>query len=110
MNVKEIYFSGRLIKLRIGSLVRFWKGPWLNNTPLMQSFPLLYDICQVPDITFKQCVADGFDLPFRRRFYQDLTDQWSHIINRAKEIPLCVSDDSVVWNLTASTNFTTKSV
>ena len=73
MNVKEIYFSGRLIKLRIGSLVRFWKGPWLNNTPLMQSFPLLYDIllydiCQVPDITFRQCVAEGFYFPFRRRF------------------------------------------
>ena len=73
MKVKGIYLAGRGIKLHNGSLIQFWKDPWLENVPLTESYPLLFDICQSPDISFKQCVEKNFEIPFRRRLHEGLT-------------------------------------
>jgi hypothetical protein len=46
LKVKEYYFVGRKVILNKGNLVRFWIDPWLNDTPLVESVPVLFDICQ----------------------------------------------------------------
>ena len=41
IEVKEVYMAGRKIILKSGNVVRFWKDPWLDNKPLMESFSRL---------------------------------------------------------------------
>ena len=69
MKVRDVYIAGRGIKIKDGSLVRFWKDPWLDKTPLMQLYPQLFDICQLPDISFKEVREKEFIIPFRRRLF-----------------------------------------
>jgi hypothetical protein len=44
MKVRNIYLKRRDIKSRNGKLVSFWLDPWLENTPLCQAYPILYEL------------------------------------------------------------------
>jgi hypothetical protein len=65
LKVKEIYLNGRKVELKRGNLVRFWLDPWLDNIPLNESHPLLFNISLVPDVTFEHVVQSVFNIPFR---------------------------------------------
>ena len=109
MQVKEIYMAGRGIKLRDGSIIRFWKDACLDGDSLMNLFPELYDICQEMDITFKQAAHKNFDI-FRRRLSPGMIEHWNYIVNSAHNINLSVDSDVIFWKWTKSGMFTTKSV
>jgi hypothetical protein len=36
------------------NMVPFWKDPWLHNIPLHVSYPMLFNITMVQDITFAE--------------------------------------------------------
>jgi hypothetical protein len=56
MKVKEYYFARRKLILNKGEPVRFWIDPWLDNIPLCESFPALFDNCQGQDRTFEKAI------------------------------------------------------
>jgi hypothetical protein len=68
LKVNDTYLRRRKISLRNGNLVRFWKDPWLHDTPLLVNYPMLFNISLVPDVTFAEVVQLNFNISFRRRF------------------------------------------
>ena len=74
----------------------------------MRAYPLLYDVYQMLEITFKHGAQRKFELPFRRRLYQKLGAQGEFIVEKAKNIPLSNAEDSVFWKLTANKKFRQK--
>jgi hypothetical protein len=52
----------------------------------------------------------NIDLPFRRRLHGPLLEHWNHILFIFGQLQLSNSPDRVVWGLTKSAQFTTKSV
>jgi hypothetical protein len=76
----------------------------------MEKYPMLYDICQEGDITFKKCVLKNFKMHFRRRLHNILLDQWNYITGKTREIQLSEEGDSFVWKMNSNKNITTKSV
>ena len=76
-------------------MTQFWKDPWLHNVPLIEAYPLLFDICQSPDMTFNKCVDRNFDIPFRRRLYEVINNQWNYIVEKAREMRVSDHDDVV---------------
>lgn len=110
MKVKEVYMAGRQISLSNGRLVRVWKDMWLDKCVLMEKFPLLFSICQDPDISFSEFANKNFTLDFRRRIPPELQVQWDMIVERARGVVLHEAPDVVRWKLNPNGIFSTKSV
>jgi hypothetical protein len=72
----------------------------MDNTPLNSRFPLLYDIFQTQNWTFLQVRNNNFIITFRRRLTPVLLDQWTAIQQLARDVPVSVLPDGVVWDLT----------
>jgi hypothetical protein len=109
LKVKEYYFAERIVTLNKGNLVRFWIYPWLDDTPLFESFPALFDICQGQDWTFKKVINFGMDVPFRRRI-PAMVVQWDRIKTCAFAHPHSSVTDGISWSLNANGRFSTKSI
>jgi hypothetical protein len=44
MKIRHIYLRGREYKVNNGRKVSFWLDPWLEDIPLCQIYPLLYEL------------------------------------------------------------------
>jgi hypothetical protein len=44
LQVKDVYFAGRKVKLKMGDIVRFWKDPWDPGPILAEHYPELFNI------------------------------------------------------------------
>jgi hypothetical protein len=110
LKVKDIYMVGRRVKIKRGNLMRFWKHVWLGETSLEHQFPILFDICQEPEVTFQECIAKNFVISFRRRLHTGILEQWNYIQSKALEVNMDEADDTISWSLNKSGLFTTKSV
>jgi hypothetical protein len=64
MKVKETYPKGRNVVLHKGDLVRFWRDPWLDNKPLCDPYPQLFDIALAQEVTLFHGINNNFDIPF----------------------------------------------
>jgi hypothetical protein len=64
LKVKDFYFAGRKVLLQKGNLVRFRMDPWLDDTPLCESFTALFDICQGKDWMFQKVMSCNLIVPF----------------------------------------------
>jgi hypothetical protein len=110
MKVRDFYVAGRKVLLQKGNLVRFWMDPSLGDTPLCESFPALFDICQGQDWTFERAMSCNLDVPFRRRMLPDMISQWERIKTCAFRHPTSLNSDIVSWSLSANGCFSTKSM
>ena len=110
LKVKDVYMKGRKIILKCGNLVRFWKDSWLDNKPLMELFPVLYNICMEQEITFRDCLMKNCELTFRRRLLPEYMTQWGAIQEKARGVNLVDDADQVIWDLCHNKKFSTKSV
>jgi hypothetical protein len=64
LKVNDFYFAGRKVMLQKGNLVRFLMDPWLDDTPLCESFTALFDICQGKDWMFQKVMSCNLIVPF----------------------------------------------
>ena len=110
MKVKDVYMSGRKVNINKGDLARVWHDPWVDNGILRERFPVLYDICQDQDCTVASFVDNDYNLPFRRRLFGELEEQWNWMVCEAKKMPLNENPDAISWSLNSGGRFTTKSV
>ena len=109
LKVREHYFEGRSISLKSGNLTRVWKDPIKGDVPFCDKFPLLFGICNFPDMV----VSDWqHDLPglFRRRLFQPLCAQWAEMCGIMNSLVLQDGPDVVGWTLGPKNKFTTKYV
>ena len=110
MKVKDVYIAGRKVNINKGDLARVWHDPWVDNGILREHFPVLYDICQDQDCTIASFVDNDYNLPFRRRLFGELEEQWNWMVCEAKKMPLNENPDAISWSLNSGGRFTTKSV
>jgi hypothetical protein len=45
LKVRHIYLKRRTFRVNNGKLVSFWLGIWLDDIPMCQSYPVLYELC-----------------------------------------------------------------
>jgi hypothetical protein len=45
MKVRHIYLRGRDCTINNRKKVSFWLDPWMDNKPLCQRYPILYELC-----------------------------------------------------------------
>jgi hypothetical protein len=110
LKVKEFYLKGRKVILNRGNIVRFWLDPWLNNTPLCESYPSLFDVCHAQEWTFEKVLSCNLVIPFRRRLCQVLQEHWDYIKNAAINYDRPLVSDGILWMLNANGRLPTKSL
>ena len=81
--------------MRNGELVRFFKYSLLNGKPLIETFPLLYYVCQEQS-SFQKCSMRNLGVSLGRRLFPELLAQWIFLQEKANSVNL--SDILVRWN------------
>jgi hypothetical protein len=78
--------------------------------PLKTQFPYIYSICSDPNSIVKQMLIEGeWEINLRRTLGQNELVEWMELQERLAPIQLTTEKDSMVWKLTQSGQFTTKS-
>lgn len=49
LKIRHIYMAGRAYKLNNGKLISFWLDVWLDDKPICQQYPILYDLTMIKD-------------------------------------------------------------
>jgi len=112
MRVKEDFFIRGSFKIGNGETTRFWEDTWLGDSPLMNQYPLLYNIVQQQHASVHDVLhnAPPLNLGFRRALVGNKWDMWSHLCHRLMEVTLTDVPDVFKWNLTQNGKFTVKSM
>jgi hypothetical protein len=108
--VKDIYLSGRSMKVKNGERTHFWGDTWCGSTPRKDQFPLLFNICNEFDISMVEAAGRGWLFTYRRWLSADLLIQDTKLRERVESISLVPEDDIPVWDWTKNGQFAVKSV
>lgn len=93
-----------------GIQTRFWKDVWLEECSLKIKFPNLFKICHEQDITVEEANRQQWDLNYRRNFGDNEMDEWREMMETLVLVELTEGTDKVIWKLTNSGKFTTRSM
>ena len=68
MRVKDDFFSRGSFVVGNGETTRFWEDTWLGTSPLMNQYPLLYNIVQHKNVSVHDVLhnAPPLSIGFRR--------------------------------------------
>jgi hypothetical protein len=111
LKVKDDFFSKGSFELGNGLDTRFWEDCWLGDRPLAEQYPSLYRIVQHKDVLVANVLQGShLNIAFRRNLDEYKWTRWMHLVGRLIEVNLTDTKDNFVWNLTASKEFTVKSM
>jgi hypothetical protein len=74
------------------------------------SFPLLFAISLVQEVTSQHVIQCAFDVPFRRRMSPRVLALWNEIKTSAMTVSRLIIPNTVIWSLTPNKIFSTKYV
>jgi hypothetical protein len=110
LRIRHIYLRGRGIKINRGQSVSFWLDNWMGDTPLCQTYPVLYDEAINKNSSVWDVKMQGWVVRFRTRLQGVIRDQWYAHAIALNNFPLNDSKDEAYWKWTTSKKFTVKSV
>jgi hypothetical protein len=110
LKVRDIYLSGRSMKVNNGERTHFWGDAWCGSTPLKYKYPLLYNLCNEIDITVADAARRNWFFTYRRWLSAELLVQDGEMRDKLNRIVLTQGNDSHVWDWTKNGQFTVKSV
>jgi hypothetical protein len=64
--MKQIYLSGRRMKVGNGRNTSFWWDAWCDQIPLIDRFPEIFDICIEQNMTVADAANMNWNFSFRR--------------------------------------------
>jgi hypothetical protein len=67
LKIRHIYLKGRVLKISNGQRVSFWLDPWLEDVPLCQAFPLLFEEALDQKCSVWEVKEQGWVINFRTR-------------------------------------------
>jgi hypothetical protein len=70
MKVKDDFLKWGHFLVQDGSKTRFWKGVWLESTPLSEQFLVLYNVARWKEVTVRE-VLRSLNLTFQRTITGD---------------------------------------
>jgi hypothetical protein len=109
LKVKYTYMIGTKVVLGNGDTCRLWKDPFLDNIPLWEKFPNLFDLCQTPNVSLN-ALDENFAIPFKRNPRGENLEHWTNIKMQLLDLELSTSSDSIQWLLNQNKLFFTISV
>jgi hypothetical protein len=111
MGVKDDFFMRGSMEVGNGQNTRFWEDAWLGDRPLCEQYPSLYCIVNQTNVSVAQVWnATPINIGFRRALSGNRWDRWAHLVVRLMGVQLSDNDDVFHWNLTASGQFSVKSM
>lgn len=70
LKIKEIFYKFVKKKVGDGRNTRFWEDSWVDDKPLREAYPRLYDICFDHNITVEEAIQKGWHgFKFRRTLH-----------------------------------------
>ena len=112
MRVKKDFFDRVSFKLGNGQTIRFWEDTGLGNSPLMDQYPILYNIVRHQNVSIHDVMdnAPPINISFRRALVGNKWELWSHLCLRLMHFTLSDDTDCLQWKLTQNGIFTVKSM
>ena len=112
MRVKDDFFSRGSFVVGNGETIRFWEDTWLGTSPLMNQYPLLYNIVQHKNVSVHDVLhnAPPLSIGFRRALVGNKWDMLSHLCFRLMQVTLNNVPDFFKWSLNKNGQFTVKSM
>jgi hypothetical protein len=62
-----------------GKSTQLWDDVWILSSPLRIQYPKLYAICENPVISVAECVAQGWQINFRRMMGSAEFSEWTEL-------------------------------
>lgn len=106
LKIRNIYLQGR----RMEKETLFWKDIWLYDQPLYILYPDLFAMCQKPDLTVFQVIADIHSVTFSRWLVDMWKENWDQIVHDIANVHLSDGVDVVKWKFGSKGHFSVKSV
>jgi hypothetical protein len=110
LKVKDIYLSGRSMKVNDDKRTHFCGDTWCGLIPFKNKFPDLFDICDNRDITVSVAADLGWQFTFRRQLTPDLQIQLVRLRILLDYAILSSGNDIPIWDWNKSGKFSVKSV
>ena len=98
-------------KVKDGSQIRFWMDTWLENQPLKDKFPSLFNIVRRKQDSVATVLASiPLNISFRRNLGGRNLRDWHRIVASLQDVNLQGERDVFVWALHSSGTFSVKSM
>jgi len=111
MNVKDSFMNFGSFKVKDGSQTRFWMDTWLENQPLKDSFPSLFNIVRRKQDSVATVIASvPLNISFRRNLVGTNLRDWHRIVASLQDVNLQGKRDAFVWGLHSSGRYSVKSM
>jgi hypothetical protein len=111
MNVKDIFMSFGLFKVKDGSQTHFWMDTWLGNQPLKDRFPALFNIVRRKQDSVARVLASvPLNISFRHNLVGRNLREWHRIVASIRDVNLQGERDTFIWALHSSGSFSVKSI
>jgi hypothetical protein len=111
MKVKEEFFARGKFKVGNVANTRLWEDTWLGDKPLSMQYPSLYGIVRCKQVSVATLLGhNSLNIAFHQNLTGDKWNQWLNLVSRLMEVQLSSVQDIFRWNLTASGEFSVKSM
>ena len=98
-------------KLGNGSQIRFWEDSWLDNEPLKNQYPTLYNIARKKSALGSHVLSSTpLIVSFRRSLVANNLLLWHQLVARVIDIQLQDQSDTFVWSLHQNGVFSVRSM
>ena len=110
MKVTRDFLRFGTFVIKDGSQVRFWEDTWLENSPLRDQYPQLYNIVRKKQDTVADVLSTQIpNLSWRRDLIGNKLVMWNNLVSRLSTIVLSQERDEFKWNLDQTGVFSVKS-
>ena len=83
----------------------------MDDKPLKDAYPRIYDICFDHKITVHEAIQKGWKgFKFRRTLYVETLELWNTLKSRCEKIKMNEGKDKITWTLTADNEFSVRSL
>ncbi|KAK1692879.1 hypothetical protein QYE76_009576 [Lolium multiflorum] len=109
--IKNLFKVGAKHKVRNGIRTSFWKDWWWGRGPLLESFPLLFAICDNQEISVADALfQDNLQVRFRRSLDPEGVRQWEDLQTSLAAVTLTTGQDEISWHLEQNGSFSVRSM
>jgi hypothetical protein len=111
MGVKDDFFMRGSMVVGNGQNTRFWEDIWLGDRSLSEQYPSLYRVANYVNVSVSHVLSSApINIGFRRALSGYRWDRWAHLVERLRDVHLSENDDTFIWKLTESGQFSVKSM
>jgi hypothetical protein len=111
MNVKAQLLRCGRFQVGNGQAARFWENKWLNNTPLREQFPNLFNIvCNKTSLVAEVLSHANLNLSFWRLIVGIKHVEWQNLVHFLAPVNLNSVRDTFVWGAHRDGTFSTRSM